>query len=175
VKFGKFRMIAGTKSLSSPTVFWLDYMEIFRRYNGSRAMQRFFMHFYFNQVLHSNFDLSQIDRAKDLLFARWKSLSSTEQSVLERKSSRGASCARMMIAAHVFDAGEHGKARRLYLKSISEHPMLLFHHSSYGILLRTILGNRTTRAWTSLKERLIKLYRTRKYQYRYTQKAEGRS
>ena len=36
-KLGKFRLIEGTKSLSSPTVFWGDYLEIFRRYRRGHA------------------------------------------------------------------------------------------------------------------------------------------
>ena len=35
VPLGKHRYIAGIKTLSSPTVFWEDYMEIFRRYRGA--------------------------------------------------------------------------------------------------------------------------------------------
>ena len=46
-KLGKFRMISGTKSLSSDTVFWPENLEIFRRYNGAKAMKPFLTYFYF--------------------------------------------------------------------------------------------------------------------------------
>ncbi|MEW6570834.1 MAG: glycosyltransferase family 2 protein, partial [Nitrospirota bacterium] len=46
-KIGNFRMVSGTKSLSDPTVFWNERLEIFRRYNGAGKMKKFFIYYFY--------------------------------------------------------------------------------------------------------------------------------
>ena len=93
-KLGKFRMIEGTKSLSSPTVFWEDYLEIFRRYQGSGALGDFFAFYYYNLARQFDGDLLQAIKEGARVFERWQDLPESERAALGRDARRGqASCA----------------------------------------------------------------------------------
>jgi glycosyltransferase involved in cell wall biosynthesis len=83
-KLGKFRMIEGTKSLSSPTAFWEDYLEIFRRHRGARTLGKFFAFYYYNLARQLDGDLAQAIDDGGRVFDRWRQLPEDELAALRR-------------------------------------------------------------------------------------------
>ena len=172
VKLGKFRMIPGTKSLSDPNVFWLDNMEILRRYNGAGSMIKYFQYFYYNAALHEGLDYETLRGAQHRLFQRWSTLGPEELSILHRCSVSGETKAKLMIAAVSFDVGDVEKAKLQFAQVFRNNPLAILSPSAWGILLRIVLGKDISSQWTTLKNRGIKSYREYRYHYRYR---EGRS
>ncbi|MBI4546968.1 MAG: glycosyltransferase [Ignavibacteriae bacterium] len=171
VKLGKFRMIAGTKSLSTPTVFWIDNMEIFRRYNGASSMAKYFTYFYFNHAMNNGFDFNQVKNPEAKLFDRWRNLSSREICILRKKASIGISRAMILASIHLSGSvSQKQKADHFFLDAIRRHPIQLFHPVAWGLVLRKVFGDKVGLQWQRIKQRLVNFYRNRRYLYRYLQK-----
>ena len=141
VPLGKHRYIPGIKTLSSPTVFWEDYMEIFRRYRGTEPLDRYFAHYYYSLALENGFDLEQVRREGLSLFARWKDLPSSEQRLLQEQSNRGFNLTRL-LSARILNAHQRKpEARRLFKQALRERPGLLFSPYALPYLLSSVIGN----------------------------------
>jgi glycosyltransferase involved in cell wall biosynthesis len=141
VPLGKHRYIPGIKTLSSPTVFWEDYMEIFRRYRGTASLDRYFAHYYYSLALENGFDLEQVRREGLSLFARWKDLPSSEQRLLQEQSNRGFNLTRL-LSARILNAHQRKpEARRLFKQALRERPGLLFNPYALPYLLSSVIGN----------------------------------
>lgn len=168
VKLGKFRMIQGTKSLSSPTIFWVEQLEIFRRYNGAKAMEPFLRYYFYNEGLHNGFDLDEVRKRKNGLFNQWKRLDHRELSALDRKSQKALINASFMLAYQAVLNGDNKKANSLYRKAIIQKPSYLFSYLSFWFLLSKVLGTSVSKSLKRLAQKVIHVYRMRKYLYRYT-------
>jgi len=138
-KFGTFRMIEGTKSLSSPLVFWPDAMEIFRRYNGATAMKPFLEQYYFNKGIHNGFNISRIYDIQDEIFQRWKGLPDDEWNILKVDAERAFEVACLMLANKVISTGDIKKAQLFYQYAVAKRFSLYFHPLAIRYYLRKIL------------------------------------
>lgn len=167
-KLGKFRMISGTKSLSSATAFWPDSLEIFRRYNGPKAMRPFFTYFFFNEGLNNGFDEEHILRKKDLIMQRWQGLSKKEQILLEKKIEKALYVAYLRLANEEFLRGEKIKSRLLSKSAIRENGLSRLHPLYLIFLVKLLLGQKLCVSLNKFKINLIQQYRYRKYLYRYS-------
>lgn len=166
-KLGKFRMISGTKSLSSDTVFWPENLEIFRRYNGANAMKPFFIYFYFNEGLSLDFDTKHILHQNDLLLQRWQRLSKGEQKVLKDRAKKASHIACLRLSNLAFFHGKVKKAYSLFKSAIGHNWLLILHPLSILFLLKLLAGKKVSDAVSKFRLRLIQQYRNRKYLYRY--------
>jgi hypothetical protein len=165
-KLGKFRMISGTKSLSSDTVFWPENLEIFRRYNGAKAMKPFFVYFYFNEILCRGFD-AEYTLHQNGLPPRWQELSKGEQEVLTSLAKKAFHLACLRASNVAFLEGESKKTYFLFKSAIDYKWLLIFHPLSILLLLKFFVGKSVSAALSKFKIRLIQQYRNRKYWYRY--------
>jgi glycosyltransferase involved in cell wall biosynthesis len=172
-KLGKFRMISGTKSLSSEVVFWPENLEIFRRYNGARAMKPFFTYFFFNKGLSKEFHTEHILSQNGLVLERWHELSKGEQEVLRNRAKKASYIACLRLSNVAFLRGEVKKACSLLKSAISHNRLLILHPLSILFLLKLLIGRNVSAALSKLRFMLIQQYRNRKYLYRYFYK--GRS
>jgi glycosyltransferase involved in cell wall biosynthesis len=166
-KLGKFRMISGTKSLSSDTVFWPENLEIFRRYNGANAMKPFFIYFYFNEGLSRNFDVEYILRQNGFILERWHGLSKEEQEVLKNRAEKAFCVACLRLSNEAFLRGETKKAYSLFKSAIGHSLLLILHPLSVLFLLKLLVGRNVSAALSKFRLRQIQQYRNRKYLYRY--------
>jgi hypothetical protein len=82
-------MILGTKSLSSPTAFWPDMLEIFRRYNGADKMAGFFSYYFYNIARACGYDMGETLVQGSRILDRWKMLDSRERETLENEMNKG--------------------------------------------------------------------------------------
>ena len=156
VPLGKHRYIPGIKTLSSPTVFWEDYMEIFRRYRGTEPLDRYFAHYYYSLALESGFDLEQVRREGLSLFARWKDLPSSELRLLQEQSKRGFNLTRL-LSARILNAHQRKpEARRLFIQALRENPGLLFSPYALPYLLSSLIGNSRTQSLEKWIKALLK-------------------
>jgi glycosyltransferase involved in cell wall biosynthesis len=170
-KLGKFRMIEGTKSLSSPTVFWGDYLEIFRRYRGAGSLENFFGYYYYNLMRQFRGDPARAFQEGARVFERWRGLPAPECALLESDARRGRALARVLTARDLQRAGAEIEAAELLCQAIAERPCLLLRPLACGVWLRRIAGRRAAAAFDSLMTRAIGRYRSAWVDYRY---ARGR-
>ena len=170
-KLGKFRMIEGTKSLSSPTVFWEDQLEIFRRYRGSGALGDFFAFYYYNLARQFGGDLLRAFKEGERVFDRWKHLPAGEYSALARDARRGQALARVLLARDLQRAGAAAESSAMLREALAARPGLVLRPVAMGVVLRGVLG-RGAGAWLDrLVSRAIGRYRLSRIDYRY---ARGR-
>lgn len=167
VKLGKFRMISGTKSLSSATAFWPESMEIFRRYNGSHAMKPFFVYYFYSVGVSNDFDTDDIIAKKESLLRRWSHLPPEEQQVLSGLAEKAFYIACLKLANEAFLRGEASRAGLLYGGAVEKRGFLILHPLSAVYLLKRVAGRRLTSGIHKYKVQLINQYRKRMYLYRY--------
>jgi len=166
-KLGKFRMIEGTKSLSSPTAFWPESLEMFRTYNGADAMEPFLRYYFYNEGLYNVFDLSIMKQREKELFDKWKYLSEKELSILKDKSAKGFDKACLMLAYEAFLTGDDQRERVLFKNAISHNPLLRLHYRALYLSINKLIGRNLATSIKKKARRLVNTYRMRRYLYRY--------
>ncbi|HEY6192864.1 MAG TPA: glycosyltransferase family 2 protein [Bacteroidota bacterium] len=166
-KLGKFRLIRGTKSLSSPTVFWEDYLEIFRKYRKNRGLSKYLAFYYFNLALSFNLDVDRAFLSDRRLFERWNSLEEKVRKSLSRQANRGKSICRLVVANEHRKKNEPMNGAKQIRRVLKEDPLILFHPFGAFYALRYLLsivgGGRVDR-WQA---GLASWYRRNRYDYRY--------
>lgn len=172
-KLGKFRLIQDTKSLSSPTVFWEDYLEIYRRYRGSRALGIFFAYYYYNLARQFDFDLAQTVEKGQQVFARWQRLPAGERQIIAQQADRGFALACLFLAGELRRQHLYEKAAMTFRKGLANRPFLVLHPFALGYLLRCIAGPRLSSILDEWTQRLSLAYRRVRYDYRYYQKKKA--
>jgi len=166
-KLGRFRLIEGTKSLSSPTVFWGDYLEIFRRYRKSGSLGPFFGAYYYNLAIHRDFDLDRTLEEGQVVFERWAGLPAAERSALERQARRGFGLACVLTARALLSAGREKEAAAAFRRARREPLELAAYPPAAGYLISRAVGPSARQQLERLKQRLIAAYRRRRFDYRY--------
>jgi glycosyltransferase involved in cell wall biosynthesis len=173
VKLGKFRMISGTKSLSSPLAFWPDMLEIFRRYNGAGAMRRFFVYFLYNVGLHYGCDPTVLRQQCQTLFVQWQHLPTHEVEQLRAKAEDGIRRACLRLANMSYDRGDELQGKALFCHAIKSQPRLIVHPIGVLIVLKRILGRSMASRLQEIWHRLVMRYRRERYLYRYKSRTAG--
>jgi glycosyltransferase involved in cell wall biosynthesis len=173
VKLGKFRMISGTKSLSSPTVFWPDMLEIFRRYNGARKMAFFFSYYFYNIARNNGYDMSKAWEKTSDLFPRWKSLSKQEKEVLEKEMRKGFEKACLISMNQAFIEIGRPNAISLFKSFLQGRPLRIFNSFALSFIVKCIFGQKISRRFYQMQQLFINFYRERRYQYRYLGRNKG--
>jgi glycosyltransferase involved in cell wall biosynthesis len=166
-KLGRFRLIAGTKSRSSLTVFWEDNLEIFRRYRGAGALGPFFGFYYYNLALHRDFDVDRSLADGRAVFARWAKLSAEERRVLEAQAHRGFALACVLIARDLLKAERLTEATRAFRRGVRLRPDLAAHPAVADYLLTRAVGRAGRPYLERLRRHLIWQYRHQRFDYRY--------
>jgi glycosyltransferase involved in cell wall biosynthesis len=167
VKLGKFRMIKGTKSLSSPTVFWSESLEIFRRFNGSRRMEPFLRYYFYNEGLHNGFNIDSLSKKKQEILTLWKHLGIHEFSILEKISEKSLLNAYLMLAYRASLNGERKIALLTYKRAVVQRPWYILHYLSLWFLLNKFIGTSLSKHLQKFTRHIIHIYRMRRYLYRY--------
>lgn len=166
-KLANFRLIAGTKSLSSPTIFWEDYLEIFRRYRGASALAGFLGFYYYNLAKHREFDLDRALEDGRGAFARWATLPPNDQSMLERQAHLGFSLACVLVARDLLKADRQRDADAAYRRGLRKHRRIATHPASLDYLVSYAVGSSGRQPLEHLRQFLIRQYRQRRIDYRY--------
>jgi glycosyltransferase involved in cell wall biosynthesis len=166
-KLAKFRMIEGTKSTSSPTAFWEDYLEIFRRYRGRGSVGDFFGFYYYNLARRFGGDLDRAVEEGARVFERWRQLSESERAALGRDARRGQALARVLLARDLQRAGARGESRALLRQALAQRPALVGRPAALGALLRLTLGSGAAATLDRWTDRAIQRYRLARFDYRY--------
>jgi glycosyltransferase involved in cell wall biosynthesis len=165
-KLGKFRMIEGTKSLSSPTVFWEDYLEIFRRYRG-RRLADFFAFYYYNLARQCDGDLLRATMEGGRVFERWQNLPQHELAAITRNAQRGQALARVLLVRDLQRSGADAAARAMLRRALGERPALALRPVTLGVMLRRLVGRPRAATLDRWMESAIRRYRLARFDYRY--------
>jgi glycosyltransferase involved in cell wall biosynthesis len=159
---GKFRMAPGTKSLSSPTVFWEDHLELFRRYQGPPRMRRYVEQFLFEEMHKNGCTLAEAQgRYAGIVRRRWAGV--PERARLEALGAEAGPGALVRLADHLWNAGREAEARAV-LRGGRRSALLRGRGPLLAAkLLAGPLSPVVRRAWVGG----IAAYRSRRYLYRY--------
>ncbi|OFV87589.1 MAG: hypothetical protein A3J75_01120, partial [Acidobacteria bacterium RBG_16_68_9] len=139
-KLGKFRLIPGTKSRSSPTVFWPDHLEIYRRYRGSRSLAPYFGYYYYNLAQQLSLDPEQARCGGRAVFDRWRALPHDEQRVITQQAERGHALACLLLAADLHGQRRGADARASFRRAVAHSPWLALHPFAWRYLVTRIVG-----------------------------------
>ena len=164
---GRFRLIAGTKSLSSLTAFWPDYLEIFRRYRGAREMVPFFAFYYFNLARQHRFDVELMMSHRHDVLRQWHSLRAVEQEELSRRADRGFQLGCLLAARDLLAAGEVERARAFVRSSGGSSWTTAMHPLAWPYVLRRLLSPALSSRAEAAVSNVVTLFRRHRYDYRY--------
>lgn len=167
VKLAMLRDMPGTKSQSSPTVFWQDQLEIYRRHRGSSALAIYFAYYYYNLGLEYEFDLEQISLKGQQAFGRWSGLPTSEQQIIGQQADRGFALGCLLLASELHRRGFPQQAATTFRRALANGRNLAFHPLALPYLLRCVAGRRLSSSLERLIQGLILAYRLLRYDYRY--------
>jgi glycosyltransferase involved in cell wall biosynthesis len=167
VKLGRFRLIEGTKSLSGPTVFWGDYLEIFRRYRGARSLGSYFAYYWYNVGRAAGYDPEQARRLGEGVLERFASLPAGEREVILRGSERGRGVASMLLATDLRKRGRPSEADQRFGAALRARPLLALHPFAWRYAAQAVLGPGLFGALEGLFRKLVRGYRSVRHGYRY--------
>jgi hypothetical protein len=159
-------MIPGTKSLSSPTVFWEDYLEIFRRYRRGRLAD-FFAFYYYNLARTGDGDLLEATWEGGRVFERWRNLPPQELATITRDARRGQALTRILLARDLQRSGADAAARAMLRRALKDRPALALRPLTLGVMLRWLVGRPRAARLDQWMESAIRRYRLARFDYRY--------
>jgi len=166
-KLGRFRMITGTKSLSSPTVFWPDMLEIFRRYNGADKMKPFLALFYYNLAKYDDFNIGNAPEGSRIIFNRWQNVAGEEKNVLESQAKRGFALSCLLSINGAYNNGNKQATASIANKIRNDFPGLMMHPLFIFYVIKCIIGPNLSSRLTRWIQAGINKYRQIRYQARY--------
>ena len=155
-KLAQFRIAPGTKSLSSPTVFWPENLEIFRRYRPG-GLPRALAFYYYNVARLRDFDLDAAFAEADGAVERWDALPPKDVRRLRSQMAAGAALACCLCGSALLRAGREARAMEALRRGLSRKPALILHPSALVVLLKRAAGRRFASALDSLVSRLVLL------------------
>jgi glycosyltransferase involved in cell wall biosynthesis len=167
-KLAAFRLIPGTKSLSGPTVFWPDYIEIIRRYRPGRSLALPLAFYYFNRARCCGFDLAAAFSDEECIRWRWQNLTEKERGRREADRQRAMTLAHFLIALELECKDRHTEAAEIFRAGRKRRPRsfaALFPGAAY--LLRRIAGPHWGRRAEAAFHSAVRAYRRMRYDYRY--------
>jgi glycosyltransferase involved in cell wall biosynthesis len=166
-KLALFRMIQGTKSLSSPIVFWPDYLELFRRYHGARHIRRYVEQYLYEGMSKAGLSIDEASSLyRGILEGRWADLEETERAVLLAAGLAARGPAFMLLADEAWHRGDVAEARRLRAAAIMYGRRALLRPRSIVHVIKAASGPAAP-AVRRLWKRGIDSYRGWKYEARY--------
>ena len=163
----RFRLIPGTKSLSSATVFWEDYLEIFRRYRGTRCLARYFAFYYYNLGRQCDFDFTHLVDSKNTILHRWAALPSPDPHSVGREADHGFRLGCLLIAHDLLLGGQAERAALFAREALAAGLSPATHPFAWPYLTRRLLGPKLYRMVHGVARALIRQFRTYRYDYRY--------
>lgn len=167
VKLSNYRFISGTKGLSSPTIFWEDSLETYRRYRGSPSLARLLAYYYYNLGLEFNFEAGPVHQKFDSLFKRWENLPAAEQSRLHQQAEKGRPRAYLLCAGFLSRRGRWEEASRYYRLALRTSRGFSLHPLAFPYYLRKISVWKLAPLLERLTYASILMYREIRYEYRY--------
>lgn len=166
-KLGKFRMIEGTKSLSGPTVFWSDWLEIFRRYRGADELDSYLAFYYFNLARCSDWDLKTARRVADDSLGRWETLTMDERAAIRLQCERAYGLACYLVAIELQRQGHFERARHYSREGSAHLPRLTIRPATAFCLLKQAAGRRGGPVLDRILDWAVAKYRKNCFDYRY--------
>lgn len=166
-KIGKYRMISGTKTMSNPTIFWNERLEIFRRYNSKR-MKRFFIYYFYNKLLHNNFSAEGAWQEIAALFEnRWNVLDVNEQAILKKEAEIGYCIGLIKGATDAFIQRDSNVANTMCKTAFKKRPLLRAHPLYISFILYKLFGKSISAYIRRFFSRLAFIYYLARYRQRY--------
>ncbi|BDG05824.1 glycosyltransferase [Anaeromyxobacter oryzae] len=168
-RLAKFRMADGTKTLSSPTAFWADHLELFRRHHGAAHMRRYVEQYLFQEMAKTGCTIDEARARYERIAAkRWSGI--PEGAALLELGTAAVPGALVRLADDAWNTGDARRARAVFREALARSRSALLHPRALVLLAKLLSGPlapRVRRLWS----RGIERYRDRRYQYRYREAA----
>jgi glycosyltransferase involved in cell wall biosynthesis len=172
-KLATFTMDEGTKSLSSPTIFWEDYLEIFRRYRGARAMEPYLGFHAYNLALHKDLGIDAALQAARAVQDRWALLDPAERAELQRQAHRAEALACVLLSRDLLAAGRSDDARRAFRRGFLRSRHRTAWLATMDYMIGRILGRRIRATLDRLRREMVIRYKRDRYDCRHEAAAAG--
>jgi glycosyltransferase involved in cell wall biosynthesis len=166
-KVAQFRMIAGTKSLSGPTVFWSDFLEMIRRFKGPGRMPVYFAYYYMNCAKHCGWDYDEMRRRADDQLGRWSKLNETEQTATRRASTSGLGFACFLIANELQKLERFTEAKVWLRRGLKQTPRGAFRPLGIYPIVKALSGRHVAILLDWVVGKISQRYREIVIDYRY--------
>jgi glycosyltransferase involved in cell wall biosynthesis len=163
----RFRLIPGTKSLSSATAFWEDYLEIFRRHRGVKRLAKYFGFYYYNLGRQCDFDLRRLMDSKHAILRRWDTLPSPDREQVAREAERGFRLGCFLIAHDLLERDLAEDASLFAREAVGGGLSAASHPFAWPYLTRRLLGATLYGVAQGASRALIRRFRAHRYDYRY--------
>lgn len=174
VKLARFRMIPGTKSLSSPTAFWADQLEIYRRTRGAARLGVFFAYYYYNLGNSLGWQADRLAEERLHVLSRWEALPAAEAQAIRQQADRGYALGCLLLASELAKRPDADRGRVFLSRAITSRPSLLLHPLTFWYLLKYVSGRRGAAVLEGCCQRVAQAYRRRRYDYRYYESRPSR-
>lgn len=166
-RLATFTMADGTKSLSSPTVFWPDYLEIFRRHRGAASMASYLGFYYYNLALNRDLNLDAVLPAGRSVFERWRGLDAAEQRELQRQGTKGEALASLLLSRDLLAAGRPREAQQMFRRGSLRTRERMAWLAATDYLVGRLLGRRIRAALDGWRRDLAIRYKRDRYDCRH--------
>ncbi len=156
-RLAKFRMTKGTKTTSSPTVFWPESLEVFRRYNRDTRMRRFFAEYFYCIAIHNGFDVDGAEKEFDATLKTWNGLPAGELGKLKEEAGKGLQTGLLEIANEAFLKGKTDKATIAWRRAAEYGAGVKMHPLSMFFFLKKLMGRPLSLALSGIYGNALKL------------------
>ena len=170
-KLAGFRMIQGTKSLSSPIVFWSESLEIFRRYRGARKLYRYLGYYLFNLAKYREWNLDAARTEAEAALRSWMSCSGRERRLIEKQYQRAYALACLLIANELQREGAYDRASVFVARGLRSAPGVIVRPGGVYPVLKQMVGASAGAFLDKVRDRFVKRYRAVRFDYRYHQRS----
>jgi glycosyltransferase involved in cell wall biosynthesis len=170
IKLAEFRLIADTKSLSSPVAFWNDHLEIFRRHHGPRGLRRFLAFYYFNWIKYLDFDFETARQRADEVFERWRHLPEVDQEMLHRQRRPAFSTACFLATLEFQKRKQFNSASEAIRRGLAEDRRGVFHPLCLYAGIKQVIGRVPGDVLDRVVDSVIHWYRRYRIDYRYSRR-----
>ena len=164
-RLARFRWEPGTKSTSSPTAFWADHLELFRRHRGPRRMRRYVEQYLAEEVRRNEVSMDEaLARFGGIAEKRWSGL--PDAAVLRALGPAAIPGAWVRLADDAWNEGRAQEARELLRKAARASGSARLHPRAAVLQAKLLAGPLSPlvrRGWHAA----VAAWRRRRYQYRY--------
>ena len=170
-ELGVFRMVSGTKTMSSPNAFWPENLEIFRRYGKPARLAPACGYYFYNLALEHEWDLESAAERYQGVADRWRSLPAESRAAAFDAAALGEGLGRAICAIDALRRNDARLAAELFQTALRRHSGVRRHPLAWKYRTRRLLGGAGRRLAEAILGRAVAIYRRKRIDYRYATSA----
>lgn len=168
VELSMFRVIAGTKTTSGPTVQWPDTIEMLRRHAPDK-LQALCAYYFYNVVLKHKWDMAAAMEEYKRETETTHKIPANEMPEYREVLDRAARLGRVVCATDRLRRGDEAVARQFYDEAMQGSRGIGNDPIVWRYRFRRAIGRKGRELFEGFAQRWVHSYRQRKFDYRYAQ------